>query len=96
MTCVWDIAFADTGHPGRRGPAGAHCTLEEASGSSRPLPVSRWLHGDHDDDALLAAVTAWCTGPAVDLGCGPGRVVDALLRRGSPHWASTVPLPQYD
>ncbi len=78
MTCVWDEAFT---HPAaRRG----RCDLEDASGNLRPLPVHRWVHGDRDDDLLIGTIAGWCTGPAVDLGCGPGRVVEALLQRGVP------------
>ncbi len=44
----------------------------------RELSVSRW-HADADagDSVLLDA----CTGPTLDVGCGPGRLVAALLAR---------------
>jgi SAM-dependent methyltransferase len=43
------------------------------------LSVARW-HADPDvgDEVLLDA----CTGPTLDVGCGPGRLVAALLGRG--------------
>lgn len=45
----------------------------------RELSVSRW-HADADagDAVLLDA----CAGPTLDVGCGPGRLVAALLDRG--------------
>lgn len=45
----------------------------------RELSVARW-HSDADagDAVLLDA----CTGPTLDVGCGPGRLVAALLGRG--------------
>ncbi|GHH30591.1 methyltransferase domain-containing protein [Lentzea cavernae] len=44
----------------------------------RELSVARW-HADAGggDDVLLDA----CTGPTLDVGCGPGRLVAALLAR---------------
>jgi SAM-dependent methyltransferase len=61
------------------GLGGAECRLELAGGDQLPLPVERW-HEDADgaDHVLLDA----CHGPTVDLGCGPGRLVAALVRRG--------------
>jgi SAM-dependent methyltransferase len=44
----------------------------------RPLGVARWqADADGGDDVLLDA----CTGPTLDVGCGPGRLVAALLTR---------------
>ncbi|WP_367132579.1 SAM-dependent methyltransferase [Saccharothrix sp. HUAS TT1] len=61
------------------GLTGAECELELAGGGRLPLPVDRW-HQDADaaDRVLLDA----CHGPTIDLGCGPGRLVAALVRRG--------------
>lgn len=72
-TAHWDVVLAD-----QQGE------LLTATGEVRRLPVSRWLGRERGDEALVAAVTEWCDGPTVDLGCGPGRVVDLLLRRGIP------------
>ena len=58
--------------------------LHTAAGDVRRLPVARWLGRDDADESLLSSVIDWCHGPTVDLGCGPGRVVDLLLRRGIP------------
>jgi SAM-dependent methyltransferase len=60
------------------GLAGGECVLEQAGERVR-LPVDRW-HGAADaaDGVLLDA----CHGPTLDLGCGPGRLVAALVGRG--------------
>lgn len=45
------------------------------------LDVPRWCaEADEVDETLLAG----CTGPTLDVGCGPGRLVAALARRGVP------------
>jgi SAM-dependent methyltransferase len=60
------------------GLLGEHCWLECANGERVMLPVSRWQELDSSDELLLAA----CLGPTLDVGCGPGRLVEALTRRG--------------
>lgn len=52
--------------------------LDLSGTNPRELSVSRW-HADADggDSVLLDA----CTGPTIDVGCGPGRLVAALLAR---------------
>jgi SAM-dependent methyltransferase len=53
--------------------------LELADGRRLPLAVARWRGtADEDDRWLLQR----CQGPTVDLGCGPGRLVAALVTRG--------------
>ncbi|GGP33836.1 class I SAM-dependent methyltransferase [Saccharothrix coeruleofusca] len=60
------------------GLRGHECLLELAD-ERVPLPVGRWRgEADAADEVLLRA----CGGPTVDLGCGPGRLVAALVRRG--------------
>jgi SAM-dependent methyltransferase len=53
--------------------------LVHGDGRRGRLPVGRW-HGPVEPAA--AAVVARCTGPTVDLGCGPGRITLALGRAG--------------
>lgn len=61
--------------------AGAGGELELADGTTITLPVRRWLLAPSDgDEALIAG----CTGPALDVGCGPGRLTEALHLRGVP------------
>ncbi|MFE9575839.1 methyltransferase domain-containing protein [Nocardia sp. NPDC006044] len=66
-----------------RALAGERCWLRAADGTRRRLPTGRWLGlsgaGDRRADRAL---TSSCDGPTVDLGCGPGRLVAALLQRG--------------
>lgn len=60
---------------------GAATILELADGRRFPLPVRRWHR-------IATGADAWflerCGGPTVDLGCGPGRLVEALLAKGIP------------
>jgi SAM-dependent methyltransferase len=60
---------------------GAPARMVRNDGGEVGLAVRRW-HADAagDDRWLLDR----CTGPVVDLGCGPGRLVVALTRRGIP------------
>ena len=59
---------------------GLPCSLAHDDGSHTLLPVDRWraLPGAADEALLLRG----CTGPTVDVGCGPGRLVAALSVRG--------------
>ncbi|MFI5867970.1 class I SAM-dependent methyltransferase [Streptomyces sp. NPDC051546] len=53
--------------------------LRRRDGWLLPLEVERWCaEPDAADDTLLAR----CTGPVLDIGCGPGRLVAALARLG--------------
>lgn len=66
-----------------RALAGERCWMRAADGTRHRLPTRRWLGlagvGDRRADRAL---TSSCDGPTVDLGCGPGRLVAALLQRG--------------
>ena len=44
-----------------------------------PLPVHRWQEPPSPEEL---AVLARCTGPVLDVGCGPGRHVIALIKAG--------------
>jgi SAM-dependent methyltransferase len=55
--------------------------MVRSDGGEVVLAVRRWHADAADDDAWLLGR---CTGPVVDLGCGPGRLVVALTRRGIP------------
>jgi len=59
---------------------GLPCSLAHDDGSHTLLPVNRWRAppGAADEALLLRG----CTGPTVDIGCGPGRLVAALSVRG--------------
>ncbi|WP_181793936.1 bifunctional 2-polyprenyl-6-hydroxyphenol methylase/3-demethylubiquinol 3-O-methyltransferase UbiG [Streptomyces sp. WELS2] len=46
-----------------------------------PLDVERWCAAP---DAADTGVLRRCTGPVLDVGCGPGRLVAALAARGVP------------
>ncbi|MFJ3880255.1 methyltransferase domain-containing protein [Streptomyces sp. NPDC090077] len=53
--------------------------LRRHDGWLLPLEVERWCAGpDAADDTVLAR----CTGPVLDIGCGPGRLVAALAGLG--------------
>ncbi|HJQ47606.1 MAG TPA: class I SAM-dependent methyltransferase [Amycolatopsis sp.] len=61
------------------GIRGGQVWLELADRRRITLPVHRWhASPDHGDEVLLRA----CTGPTLDLGCGPGRLTAALAARG--------------
>ncbi|WP_338889471.1 class I SAM-dependent methyltransferase [Rhodococcus sovatensis] len=71
----------------RRGRAGLPSWINEHDGSRSVLPVSRWMGGTAataDDLRADAASIALCSGPTLDLGCGPGRLTEALLKVGVP------------
>ncbi len=58
---------------------GAPCTLSGFGHSGRTLPVARWCG---DADLSDRAVLAHCVSPTIDLGCGPGRMAEQLVRDG--------------
>ncbi|MCP2167228.1 methyltransferase domain-containing protein [Goodfellowiella coeruleoviolacea] len=62
-----------------RGLRGEHCALELATGERVALPIARWHAAPGAGDRLLLAR---CTGPTLDVGCGPGRLTAALTARG--------------
>ena len=71
-------APVSAGHEFDRGLLGQRCWLELANGERIELAVERWAEPSEGDDVLLDA----CSGPTIDLGCGPGRLTAALAGRG--------------
>jgi SAM-dependent methyltransferase len=63
---------------------GERCWIRYDDGEVRQLPVRTWMGGRHADESFDKAVVGMCEGPTIDLGCGPGRLVAALIRRGIP------------
>jgi SAM-dependent methyltransferase len=59
----------------------ARLALALADGEHQPLPLARW-HGRATPADL--AVLALAEGPVLDVGCGPGRHLEALAARGVP------------
>lgn len=86
------------GHLYERALDGERCWIRHDDGEITPLPAHRWLGkvvpaGDLDsataqeqasDDAFDQAVTQMCSGPTIELGCGPARLVARLIERGVP------------
>lgn len=71
---LYDVALS--GHP---------VDIEERSGSGparrhRPLRVADWQTVAAADELMLSR----CEGPVLDIGCGPGRLVEFLAARGIP------------
>jgi rSAM/selenodomain-associated transferase 1 len=52
----------------------------ETFGAPRPLAVTSWLRMSAVDELIVSR----CLGPVIDIGCGPGRFVEALAARGLP------------
>jgi SAM-dependent methyltransferase len=65
---------ADAGHP-------TTLTLRDDRGGVHRLDPGAWCR---DDIAGDGSMLARCTGPTLDVGCGPGRLAAALTRRGRP------------
>lgn len=80
------------GHHYDRALGGERCWIRHEDGEIRDLPAHRWLgarcpddaSGDAFDEIFDEAVTQMCIGPTIELGCGPGRLVARLIRRGIP------------
>jgi len=69
------------GDPFDLGLSGRPCRLDRVGARPSTLHVRRWrADAGRSDRWLLDG----CQGPTVDLGCGPGRLVSALIERGVP------------
>jgi SAM-dependent methyltransferase len=53
--------------------------LRDEAGAARPVPLDAWLGAA---GAVDERVLARARGPVLDVGCGPGRHIHALARRG--------------
>lgn len=63
------------------GLLGGSTQVIDRSGRRRALPLARWSGiVSAGDEGLLRA----CTGPTLDIGCGPGRLTAALTERAIP------------
>jgi SAM-dependent methyltransferase len=63
---------------------GERCWIRQDDGAKCALPVRSWLGGNGADDVFDGTVVGLCSGPTLDLGCGPGRLVAHLIQRGIP------------
>jgi SAM-dependent methyltransferase len=83
------------GHLYDRALGGERCWIRHDDGEVRPLPAHRWLgarcpedgsgrSGGACDEVFDEAVTQLCSGPTIELGCGPGRLIARLIQRGIP------------
>lgn len=59
--------------------AGAPCVLHGMPGGPMELPVARWRAACNEADTALLGR---CSGPTLDVGCGPGRMTHGLAVRG--------------
>jgi trans-aconitate methyltransferase len=59
---------------------GSPVMMLDHNGSEESLEVDRWTARASEDDHAL--ILDHCSGPTIDLGCGPGRLVRALRERG--------------
>ncbi|MGH3862866.1 methyltransferase domain-containing protein [Actinokineospora sp.] len=57
------------------------CWLELATGERVELSTDRWRAAACPADEIMLDR---CAGPTLDVGCGPGRLTAALIRRGVP------------
>jgi SAM-dependent methyltransferase len=71
----------------RQVSSGVPCWIANSAGARRPLPIGRWLGGatsTPDDRSVDELLIRRCTGPTMDIGCGPGRFTAALAMRRVP------------
>jgi SAM-dependent methyltransferase len=61
--------------------AGPGVELLRSDGGIAPLDTDRWRSTAAGEDSWLLGR---CHGPTLDLGCGPGRLLEALVARGVP------------
>lgn len=61
---------------------GETCHVVDARGRHVELPTGQWLGPADEADHVL--MLDHCTGPTLDVGCGPGRLLAALASTGVP------------
>ncbi|OAK56050.1 methyltransferase domain-containing protein [Rhodococcoides kyotonense] len=69
----------------RRASSGLPCWMGDSDGTRVSLPIARWMGGDAstaEDRIADNRMIGHCSGPTLDLGCGPGRLTEGLARRG--------------
>lgn len=78
MTVTADTLF-------RRAAVGLPCWMADSDGTRSQLPTARWMGGAASSTADRRAdesMISGCCGPTIDLGCGPGRLTEAITKRG--------------
>ncbi|WP_310526323.1 class I SAM-dependent methyltransferase [Nocardioides sp.] len=75
MTAV-EVSFSEVFASALRGHP---CTVVGVHEQPLTLPVDRWTRAADADDLRLLDL---CVGPTLDVGCGPGRLTEALARAG--------------
>ncbi|KAF4410497.1 MULTISPECIES: methyltransferase domain-containing protein [Streptomyces] len=81
MTAPGTAPWQDTPYADALRAGGGPLYLRRADGGLLPLDVRRWCSRP---DAADLSVLRRCEGPVLDIGCGPGRLVAALVSRGTP------------
>ncbi|MDN5765435.1 MAG: bifunctional glycosyltransferase/class I SAM-dependent methyltransferase [Humibacillus sp.] len=77
---LFDAAMGGVEVRVHRGPLHRADDTWSAGVGCRPLDVSAWSRMSSADELFAAR----CEGPVLDIGCGPGRFVEALASRGIP------------
>ena len=83
------------GHLYDQALGGERCWIRHEDGQIRVLPAHRWLGArcspdgtagppDALDEVFDEAVAQMCSGPTIELGCGPGRLVAGCFSVGYP------------
>lgn len=75
MTAV-EVSFTEVFSHALRGHP---CEVVGLHAQPRALPVDQWTRPADTDDLRLLGL---CVGPTIDIGCGPGRLTEALTRAG--------------
>lgn len=81
MTGVSPVEVYEAGLRAAQHGGAAGWRVRYADGGSTDLPLSAWTGGPRPGDHGLLDR---CTGPTLDLGCGPGRLTALLASRGVP------------